>query len=73
MNLAQFEDESALSLQENLVLKVYLPRMLLEGAATEAIKTTGDTTESSTKAILSFNFVISLLLAVSLHQLFSLI
>ena len=59
--------------ESRVILKVLLPRMLVEGITTDTIETTGKMTESSMKATFGFNVVSSFFLTISLHQLWSLI
>ena len=44
LNLQQFKDADGNSLGENVIIKVNLPRMAQEGAATNSIAVAGDST-----------------------------
>ena len=67
LNLAQFKDADGNSLGSNLLVKVLLPRMVMEGAGTDTVEATGDTAGSSSKASVGINFIMNVAMSASLN------
>ena len=64
--------QDGLALYDSTMLQVELPRMLAQGEA-EAIASAGQATEAIATAVMGGNFVINLILAASLSQLWSML
>ena len=73
LNLSQFKDANRNSLGGNILIKVLLPRMAAEGAATETVESTGASAGSSTKAATLSNFFLNIAMSASLNQLWGMI
>ena len=67
LNLGQFKDVEGNSLGDNVIMKILLPRMVEEGAATETIESAGASAGSSSKVTVIINFLVNIAMAGSLN------
>ena len=71
MNLEKYTDSDGLSLPRNLTLTAFIPRQIASEAEAASIESAGSSTEDTTASIMISNFIVTLIMAGSLNQLWS--
>lgn len=71
VNLDKYTDKDGLSLPRNLTLTAYMPRQIPSEAEAATIESAGSSTEDASASVMISNCVVSLIMAGSLNQLWS--
>ena len=73
LNLDQFKDADGNGLGANKLIKVLLPRLVMEGEATDTVESAGASAGSSSKITVIGNFLVNIAMSASLNQLWGMI
>jgi len=73
LNLESFKHPDDIKMQGYVFLTSFIPRQIPSEAEAAAIESSGSSTEDGSTAVMSSNFFISLLMAASLNQLWSML